>query len=129
MAPVSRIRRLRTVGLAPPCRGVLTLLPRPPPTTSLEGFGDLPSRGAAMRTHSLLSRLPLRAARWSATHPWRAIGAWFALVVVATSLAFVVHTQQTTDADYRLGDSGRADAMTSAAHLTHGQVESILVTE
>ena len=49
-------------------------------------------------------------------------------VIAATALAFVVHTQPTTDADYRIGDSGRADAMTSAAHLTHGQVESILVT-
>ena len=81
-----------------------------------------------MSDHRLLSRLPLRAARWSATHPWRAIGAWFVFVIAATSLAVVVHTQQTTDADYRLGDSGRAAAMTAAARLTHGQVESILVT-
>jgi RND superfamily putative drug exporter len=79
-------------------------------------------------THSFLSRLPLGAARWSATHPWRAIAAWFAFVVAATSLAFVVHTHQTTDADYRLGDSGRADAMVTAEHLTGGQVESILIT-
>ncbi|MGA8246694.1 MAG: hypothetical protein WB797_07310, partial [Nocardioides sp.] len=81
-----------------------------------------------MSTHSFLSRLPLRAARWSATHPWRAIGAWFAFVVVAVGLAFVIPTQQTKDADYRIGDSGRADAMVAHAHLTGGQVESVLVT-
>jgi RND superfamily putative drug exporter len=81
-----------------------------------------------MTTHSFLSRLPLRAARWSATHPWRAIGAWFAFVVIAVGLAFVIPTQQTKDADYRIGDSGRADAMVAQAHLTGGQVESILVT-
>ena len=81
-----------------------------------------------MSTHSFLSRLPLRAARWSAAHPWRAIGAWFAFVVIATGLAFAVPTQQTKDADYRIGDSGRADAMVAQAHLTGGQVESILVT-
>jgi putative drug exporter of the RND superfamily len=81
-----------------------------------------------MTTHSFLSRVPLRAARWSATHPWRAIGAWLAFVVAATSLAFVMHTQQTTDADYRLGDSGRADSMIAAAHLSGGQVESIMIT-
>ena len=40
-----------------------------------------------MSTHSVLSRLPLRAARWSATHPWRAIGAWFAFVAIAVALA------------------------------------------
>ena len=30
-----------------------------------------------------LSELPLRAARWSANHPGRAIGAWFAFVLIA----------------------------------------------
>jgi putative drug exporter of the RND superfamily len=79
-------------------------------------------------THSFLSRLPLGAARWSATHPWRAIGVWFALVIAATSLAVFVPTHQTTDSDYRLGDSGRADALITAGHLTGGQVESILIT-
>ena len=81
-----------------------------------------------MRTHSVLSHLPLRAARWSATHPWRAIGAWFAFVAVAVALAALVPTKQTTDADYRLGESGRADAMVAAGHFPGGQVESVLVT-
>ena len=81
-----------------------------------------------MSTHSVLSHLPLRAARWSATHPWRAIGAWFAFVAVAVALAALVPTQQTTDADYRLGESGRADAMVAAGHFPGGQVESVLVT-
>jgi RND superfamily putative drug exporter len=30
-----------------------------------------------------LSGVPTLAARWSATHPWRAIFGWLALVVVA----------------------------------------------
>jgi RND superfamily putative drug exporter len=70
----------------------------------------------------------LRAARWSATHPWRAIGAWFAFVAIAVALAALVPTKQTTDADYRLGESGRADAMVAAGHFPGGQVESVLVT-
>ncbi len=57
-----------TVDLAPPCRGVLALLSRRPPAASLEGFGDLPSRGAAMSTHSVLSHLPL-ARRALERHP------------------------------------------------------------
>jgi RND superfamily putative drug exporter len=81
-----------------------------------------------MSTHSVLSHLPLRAARWSATHPWRAIGAWFAFVAVAVALAALVPTKTTTDADYRLGESGRADAMVAAGHFPGGQVESVLVT-
>jgi putative drug exporter of the RND superfamily len=75
----------------------------------------------------LVARVPLRAARWSATHPWRAIGAWFVFVAVAVALAALVPTKQTTDADYRLGESGRADAMTAAGHFADDQVESILI--
>jgi len=76
----------------------------------------------------LVARVPLRAARWSASHPWRAIGAWFAFVAVAVALAAVIPTKQTTDADYRLGESGRADAMSSAGHFADDQVESVLIT-
>src|SRR3954454_321051 len=96
-----------TVGLVPPCRGVLALLCRRRRARNLEGFGDLPRRGAAMSTHSVLPHPPLRAARWSATHPCRAIGAWFAFVAVAVALAALVPTQETKDSDYRLRGAGR----------------------
>ncbi len=76
---------------------------------------------------SFVARVPLRAARWSASHPWRAIGAWFAFVAVAVALAALIPTKQTTDADYRLGESGRADAMAAAGHFADDQVESILI--
>jgi putative drug exporter of the RND superfamily len=77
---------------------------------------------------SLVARLPLRAARWSASHPWRAIGAWFGFVAVAVALAALVPTKQTTDADYRLGESGSADAMQAAGRFADDKVESVLVT-
>jgi RND superfamily putative drug exporter len=79
-------------------------------------------------TPGLIARVPLRAARWSASHPWRAIGAWFAFVAIAVALAALVPTRQTTDADYRLGESGRADAMAAAGHFADDQVETVLVT-
>ena len=44
-------------------------------------------------------------------HPWRAILAWLVFVLVAVGLAIAIPTQEPTDADYRLGESGRADAM------------------
>ena len=57
-----------------------------------------------------LTEIPRRAARWSATHPWRAILAWLAFVLVAVGLAIAVPTEDTKDSDYRLGESGRAEA-------------------
>ena len=70
-----------------------------------------------MSVRNPLTGVPLRAARWSATHPWRAILAWLVFVLVAVGLAVAVPTQEPTDADYRLGESGRADAMVDAAGL------------
>ena len=81
-----------------------------------------------MTVHHPLSRIPLRAARWSATHPWRAIAAWLGLVVVAVGLAMAVPTVETTDADYRMGESGRADAMVDAAGLDAPDAENVLIT-
>ncbi|WP_246060580.1 MMPL family transporter [Nocardioides dongxiaopingii] len=75
-----------------------------------------------------LTTLPRRAARWSATHPWRAIGAWFLLVVVAVALAALVPTAETEDADYRHGDSGRAAELVAAAGLDGPDTENVLVT-
>jgi RND superfamily putative drug exporter len=69
----------------------------------------------------------MRAARWSATHPWSAIGAWVVFVAVAVGLAIAVPTQETTDADYRVGESGRADAMIAEGHLDRADTESVLI--
>jgi RND superfamily putative drug exporter len=75
-----------------------------------------------------LTRIPMRAARWSATHPWRAVGAWIAFVVVAVGLAMVVPTAETTDADYRQGESGQADAMMTDSGLVDADSENVLIT-
>ena len=77
---------------------------------------------------NMLSGLPIRAARWSARHPWRAILAWLAFVLVAVGLAIAVPTTATRDADYRLGDSGRADAMVHKAGLETPTTENVLIT-
>jgi RND superfamily putative drug exporter len=75
-----------------------------------------------------LVALPTRAARWSATHPWRAIFGWLAFVAFAVGLAVAVPTQSTEDADYRLGDSGRADALIQKAGLQDPNQENVLIT-
>lgn len=74
-----------------------------------------------------LTALPTRAARWSATHPWRAIGAWLLLVAIAVGLAATVPTQDTSDADYRRGDSGLAEARIDAAGLDDPPSENVLI--
>jgi RND superfamily putative drug exporter len=81
-----------------------------------------------MTTRNPLSGIPLRAARWSATHPGRAIGAWFAFVFVAVGLAVAVPTVQTSDADYGVGESGRADRIVRDAGMDPLPVEDVVIT-
>lgn len=54
-------------------------------------------------------RGPARLAGWSVRHPWAAIGLWMLMVVAASVGGSLAPTQQTTQADYRVGESGRAD--------------------
>ncbi len=75
-----------------------------------------------------LTAVPMKAARWSALHPWRAIVGWIAFVAIAVGLAVAFPTQETTDADYRVGESGRAAAMIADAHLDQPDTENILIT-
>jgi putative drug exporter of the RND superfamily len=70
----------------------------------------------------------VRVARWSATHPWRAIGLWIAFVATAIALTSTVATKQTTDADFRVGESGRAAAMLADSGLVASPTESVLIT-
>ncbi|MCZ4500101.1 MAG: transporter [Marmoricola sp.] len=79
------------------------------------------------KSRSRLAAVPLRAARWSATHPWRAIGAWFAFVLVAVGLAVAVPTVETTEADYAVGDSGKAAAIVRDARLDGLPTEDVLI--
>lgn len=75
-----------------------------------------------------LTSVSMRAARWSATHPWRAILGWLALVVVAVGLAATIPSHEADDADYRLGESGLADRWIHEAGLASPDSEQVLVT-
>ncbi|MBM6403570.1 MMPL family transporter [Phycicoccus sp. CSK15P-2] len=75
-----------------------------------------------------VSAVPIRAARWSATHPWWAICGWLVLVAVSVALAATVSTRDTQEADHRVGESGRADAMVEQAGLASPPSENVLVT-
>src|SRR3954452_6551546 len=75
-----------------------------------------------------LSSFAHRTARWCALHPWRAILGWVAFVAFAVGLATMIPTQETTDADYRLGESGRADALVSSGGFADPDTEPVLIT-
>ncbi len=69
-----------------------------------------------------------RMGRWSAAHPWRAIGVWALLVVIAVGLGSAFSMRGTTGADYRVGQSGRAAAMIASAGLRSPDQEFVLIT-
>jgi RND superfamily putative drug exporter len=74
------------------------------------------------------SSVTLRTARWSAEHPWRAILIWILFLAAAVGLGSAVSTVGTTDADYRVGDSGVADRLITDAGLAKPGTENVLVT-
>lgn len=80
-----------------------------------------------MSPHPVTS-VSMRAARWSATHPWRAILGWLALVALAVGLAASIPTKEASDDDYRIGESGRADRWVEEAGLDSPDSEQVLVT-
>lgn len=70
----------------------------------------------------------VRVARWSALHPWRAIGLWVAFVITAIALMSTVQGKEVSDADFRIGESGQAAAMLDTAGLAASPTESVLIT-
>ncbi|WP_112248201.1 MMPL family transporter [Kribbella monticola] len=72
--------------------------------------------------------MTVRAARWSATHPWRAIGLWLLLVVVAVGLSVAVPKQQTKAKDTWTGQSGVAAQLIEQAGLGDRPSETVLLT-
>jgi RND superfamily putative drug exporter len=71
----------------------------------------------------------VRVARWSATHPWRAIGLWLLLVGVAVGLSVVIPKQQTESKDNWVGQSGQAAEMIEKAGLGDRPTETVLLTD
>ncbi|WP_239459833.1 MMPL family transporter [Nocardioides daejeonensis] len=75
-----------------------------------------------------MSRLAESSARWSARHPWRAVGTWLLLIGVAVGLLMTVPTVTADGSDYWQGESGKASRMTEEAGLDLPFSESVLIT-
>ena len=72
--------------------------------------------------------MTLKVARWSVRHPWRAIGTWLLLVIAAVACGAAITMHTTTDADYRVGQSGVAAQQIQAAGLTPPDSEFVVLS-
>ena len=75
-----------------------------------------------------MTESPLRAARWSAHHPWRAIACWFAIIAVCLGVGLAVGTRSADTEDYRVGEAGRAETLAAAGDLQRRAEEQVLIT-
>jgi RND superfamily putative drug exporter len=74
------------------------------------------------------SRTTASLARWSATHPWRALLVWLLFLAAALGVGSVVSTRQTSDADFRIGQSGQADAWVHDAGMAPPLTEAVVIS-
>jgi RND superfamily putative drug exporter len=74
-----------------------------------------------------MTNLPVRMARWSAHHPWRAITGWFLFVLVCLGAGIAAGGNAATSADFRVGEAGRAEAMAEEGGLRQRPLERVLI--
>ncbi|MCF1594976.1 MMPL family transporter [Streptomyces muensis] len=70
----------------------------------------------------------VRIARWSATHPWSAIGLWVVFVAACLFLGGAVGTNKISDAESGVQESGRAGKIVHSGHFTEKPEENVLIT-
>jgi RND superfamily putative drug exporter len=70
----------------------------------------------------------VRAARWSATHPWRAIALWLAFVAACFAIGQAAGTRKATNLDQAVGQSGQAAHWLHDTHLDDPAKEGILIS-
>ncbi|MFD7966807.1 MMPL family transporter [Streptomyces zaomyceticus] len=70
----------------------------------------------------------VRIARWSATHPWSAIGLWVVFVALCLFLGGAAGTNKISDEESGVGESGRAGRITASGHFTEKPEENVLIS-
>src|SRR3954470_11350392 len=71
----------------------------------------------------------VRMARWSAEHPWRAIGLWTVFVAVCFAGGSAAGTKEATAQDDAIGESGRAYVMIEEGKFAdQPAVDNVLIT-
>ncbi|NUU22469.1 MAG: MMPL family transporter, partial [Streptomycetaceae bacterium] len=98
--------------------------PQPPRTPPTPPYA--PGRPQARPTRKRTATV--RVARWSATHPWRAIGIWVGLVLACLVIGGMAGTEKATNSDMGVGQSGRAGDIAREYGLVAPATENILIT-
>ncbi|MFJ8391240.1 MMPL family transporter [Streptomyces sp. NPDC094144] len=70
---------------------------------------------------------PVRMARWSARHPWKAIVGWFVFVVLCLGAGIAAGSNPATTKDFWVGEAGHAESMATGAGLQRRPTEHILI--
>jgi RND superfamily putative drug exporter len=87
-------------------------------------------KGCAVFQNQARARRPVtvRVARWSATHPWRAIALWLVFTVGCVALGSTSGLHTTSDIDELTGQSQQAARWIKDAGLESPDTENVLVT-
>lgn len=72
-------------------------------------------------------QITVRAARWSATHPWRAIAMWVVVVIACFALGQVTGVKESKN-EGDIGEVTRADNIVKSGNFDDPDVESVLIT-
>jgi len=72
--------------------------------------------------------MAVRAARWSATHPWRAIVGWVVFVALCFGIGSMVGTNAVQGKDFWVGEAGAAEALLVDGDVPRPFVEKVLIT-
>jgi putative drug exporter of the RND superfamily len=72
--------------------------------------------------------ITVRVARWSATHPWRAMGLWTLFVILCFAAGSAVGMRQADNNTTGIGEAGRADRIYNQAHYDDPATENVLIT-
>ncbi|MEV5964091.1 MMPL family transporter [Kribbella sp. NPDC051952] len=72
-------------------------------------------------------QITVRAARWSATHPWRAIAMWVVVVIACFAIGSLTGTKQSEN-EGDIGEVTRADNIVKSGNFDDPDVESVLIT-
>ncbi|MDP5313104.1 MMPL family transporter [Streptomyces poriferorum] len=70
---------------------------------------------------------PVRMARWSARHPWRAIVGWFLFVLLCLGAGIAAGNNPATTKDFWVGEAGHAESMATDAGLQRRPTEHVLI--
>lgn len=70
----------------------------------------------------------VRMARWSAAHPWSAIGLWVVFVGLCLFLGSAAGSKKISDAESGVGESGRAGRIVASGRFPAKPEESVLIT-